>query len=128
MKALVYRGPGLKGIEDRPQPEIQAPSDAIVKMSKTTICGTDLHILKGDVATCAPGRILGHEGVGIIESVGAGVTAFRPGNRVLISCISSCGKCEYLSARNVLALHDRRLDLRQRNRRNPSGICPHAAR
>ena len=95
MKALVYRGPGLKGIEDRPQPEIQAPSDAIVKMSKTTICGTDLHILKGDVATCAPGRILGHEGVGIIESVGAGVTAFRPGNRVLISCISSCGKCEY---------------------------------
>jgi alcohol dehydrogenase len=61
----------------------------------TTICGTDLHILKGDVATCAPGRILGHEGVGVIDSVGAAVTAFRPGDRVLISCISSCGKCEY---------------------------------
>ncbi|MEO7714920.1 MAG: zinc-dependent alcohol dehydrogenase family protein [Capsulimonas sp.] len=95
MKALVYRGPGLKAIEDRPKPEIQAPSDAIVKIVKTTICGTDLHILKGDVATCAPGRILGHEGVGIIDSVGAGVTAFHPGDRVLISCISSCGKCDY---------------------------------
>lgn len=95
MKALVYRGPGLKAIEDRPKPQIQAPGDAIVKMVKTTICGTDLHILKGDVATCAPGRILGHEGVGVVDSVGAGVTAFHPGDRVLISCISSCGKCEY---------------------------------
>ncbi len=95
MKALVYRGPGLKALEDRPKPEIQAPGDAIVKMVKTTICGTDLHILKGDVATCEPGRILGHEGVGIVEAVGAGVTAFRPGDHVLISCISSCGKCEY---------------------------------
>ncbi len=95
MKALVYRGPGKKAIEDRPNPELQAPSDAIVKMVKTTICGTDLHILKGDVATCAPGRILGHEGVGIVDSVGAGVTAFHPGDRVLISCISSCGKCDY---------------------------------
>ena len=95
MKALVYRGPGLKAIEDRPKPQIQAPGDAIVKMVKTTICGTDLHILKGDVATCAPGRILGHEGVGVVDSIGAGVTAFHPGDRVLISCISSCGKCEY---------------------------------
>lgn len=95
MKAFVYRGPGLKAIEDRPKPEIQAPGDAIVKMMKTTICGTDLHILKGDVATCAPGRILGHEGVGIVDSAGAGVTAFRPGDRVLVSCISSCGKCDY---------------------------------
>ncbi len=85
MKAFVYRGPGQKAVEDRPKPTIQAPSDAIVKMVKTTICGTDLHILKGDVATCAPGRILGHEGVGIIDSVGAGVTAFKPGDHVLIS-------------------------------------------
>ncbi len=80
MKALVYGGPGLKAIEDRPTPEIQAPGDAIVKMVKTTICGTDLHILKGDVATCAAGRILGHEGVGLVDSVGAGVTAFHPGD------------------------------------------------
>jgi len=95
MKAFVYGGPGLKSVEDRPKPKVQASGDAIVKIVKTTICGTDLHILKGDVATCAPGRILGHEGVGIIDSVGPGVTAFRAGDRVLISCISSCGKCEY---------------------------------
>lgn len=75
-------------------PGIQASGDAIVRILKTTICGTDLHILKGDVPSCAPGRILGHEGVGVVESVGAAVSAFRPGDHVLISCISSCGKCE----------------------------------
>lgn len=95
MKALVYGGPGKKTLEDRPRPELEGPGDAIVKIVKTTICGTDLHILKGDVATCTPGRILGHEGVGLIEAVGVGVTTFKPGDRVLISCISSCGKCEY---------------------------------
>ena len=95
MKALVYGGPGRKALEERPKPTLQSPSDAIVKVTKTTICGTDLHILKGDVPTCEPGRILGHEGVGIIDSVGEAVTAFRPGDRVLISCISSCGKCKY---------------------------------
>lgn len=94
MKAFVYNGPNKMALEDRPKPALQGPGDAIVKMLKTTICGTDLHILKGDVATCAPGRILGHEGVGVIESAGAGVTAFKPGDHVLISCISSCGKCE----------------------------------
>jgi alcohol dehydrogenase len=76
-------------------PEIAEPTDAIVKIIKTTICGTDLHILKGDVPTCAPGRILGHEGIGVVEKTGPGVTEFRPGDRVLISCISSCGRCEY---------------------------------
>ena len=95
MKALVYHGPGKKAFEDRPKPQLQAPGDAIVRVTRTTICGTDLHILKGDVPTCAPGRILGHEGVGVVESVGAGVTAFHAGDRVLISCISSCGKCDY---------------------------------
>lgn len=95
MKALVYKGPGQKALEDRPIPVIQAPDDAVVKMVKTTICGTDLHILKGDVPTCAPGRILGHEGVGVIDTVGAAITTFKRGDRVLISCISSCGKCEY---------------------------------
>src|SRR6478736_1999760 len=95
MKALVYHGPGKKAVEDRAKPELRAPDDAIVKITKTTICGTDLHILKGDVATCTPARILGHEGVGVIDSVGAGVTAFRPGDRVLISCISACSKCDY---------------------------------
>jgi alcohol dehydrogenase len=95
MKAFVYQGPGKKAVADRPKPGIIAPTDAIVKITKTTICGTDLHILKGDVATCEPGRILGHEGVGVIDSIGAAVTAFKVGDRVLISCITSCGKCEY---------------------------------
>ena len=95
MKAFVYEGPGKTSLSDRPKPEIQKPGDAIVKIVKTTICGTDLHILKGDVATCEPGRILGHEGIGVIEAVGAAVTTFKAGDRVLISCISSCGKCDY---------------------------------
>ena len=95
MKALVYQGPGKKELSDRLKPDIAAPTDAIVKISKTTICGTDLHILKGDVPTCQPGRILGHEGVGVIDKVGAAVTAFKIGDHVLISCITACGKCEY---------------------------------
>jgi alcohol dehydrogenase len=95
MKALVYIGPTKKALEDRPKPEIAAPTDAIVKVTKTTICGTDLHILKGDVPSCQPGRILGHEGVGIVDKVGPGVVAFKPGDHVLISCISACGKCTY---------------------------------
>lgn len=95
MKALVYQGPGHKSLEERPVPTLQSPTDAIVKITRTTICGTDLHILKGDVPTCTPGRILGHEGVGIVEEAGAGVTQFRKGDRVLISCVSSCGKCEF---------------------------------
>jgi alcohol dehydrogenase len=95
MKALVYQGPGKKALENRPKPDIAAPTDAIVKISKTTICGTDLHILKGDVPTCEPGRILGHEGVGVVDKIGPAVTAFKAGDHVLISCISACGKCEY---------------------------------
>lgn len=95
MKALVYRGPSSKAVEDRPKPQLRDPGDAIVKVRKTTICGTDLHILEGDVATCAPGRILGHEGVGTVESVGSAVSQIHPGDLVLISCISSCGRCEY---------------------------------
>ena len=95
MKALVYLGPGKKALEERPKPDVSAPTDAIVKVTRTTICGTDLHILKGDVASCAPGRILGHEGVGIVDKVGPGVITFKPGDHVLISCISTCGRCVY---------------------------------
>ena len=95
MKALVYRGPGQKALEERPKPQLQAPGDAIVRITRTTICGTDLHILKGDVPSCQPGRILGHEGVGVVDSVGPASTLFKPGDRVLISCISACGKCGY---------------------------------
>ena len=76
MKALVYLGPGLKALQDMPEPNIIEPTDAIVRVSKTTICGTDLHILKGDVPTCVSGRILGHEGVGVIESVGGRCHSF----------------------------------------------------
>lgn len=94
MKALVYLGPGKKALRDCPKPTLSAPTDAIVKLTRTTICGTDLHILKGDVATCQPGRVLGHEGVGVVESAGTGVTSFKAGDRVLISCISACGRCE----------------------------------
>ena len=95
MKALVYLGPRKKSFEERPKPEISVPTDAIIKITKTTICGTDLHILKGDVRTCQPGRILGHEGVGIVDQIGSAVTSFKPGDRVLISCVSACGKCVY---------------------------------
>lgn len=94
MKALVYLGPGKRALDERSRPAIQAPTDAVVKVTRTTICGTDLHILKGDVPTVSPGRILGHEGVGVIEETGSAVTSFKSGDRVLISCITSCGKCE----------------------------------
>ena len=95
MQAMVYAAPGKIALRDCPKPKIQAPGDAIVRVTHTTICGTDLHILKGDVATAKPGRILGHEGVGVIDSVGAAVTAFKPGDLVLISCVSACGTCEF---------------------------------
>lgn len=93
MKALVYRGPGIKEWVDVPKPIIQKPTDVIVKVIKTTICGTDLHILKGDVPAVTNGRILGHEGVGVVEEIGSGVQNFKPGDKVLISCVTSCGKC-----------------------------------
>lgn len=95
MKALVYHGPGKRVWEDKPMPGIDKPTDAIVRVTHTTICGTDLHILNGDVPTCEPGRTLGHEGVGIVESVGDGVGTIQPGDQVLISCITSCGRCDY---------------------------------
>ncbi len=99
MKALVYKAVGQVELQDRPKPQISAATDAIVKVTKTTICGTDLHIQKGDVATCDFGRILGHEGVGVIAETGASVTGFKKGDRVLISCITSCGTCEYCRER-----------------------------
>ena len=95
MESSHLPGARQEGAGSHPKPEITAPTDAIVKIVKTTICGTDLHILKGDVPTCQPGRILGHEGVGIVDKVGPAVTAFKPGDQVLISCISACGKCDY---------------------------------
>ena len=95
MKALVYHGPGKKSWDEKPRPSIIVATDAIVKILKTTICGTDLHILKGDVPEVTDGRIIGHEGVGVIEEVGHAVSNFKKGDHVLISCITSCGKCAY---------------------------------
>jgi alcohol dehydrogenase len=95
MKALVYHGPGKKSWEDKPAPTLIKSTDAIVRITRTTICGTDLHILKGDTPEVEPGRILGHEGVGVIEEVGEAVSNFKQGDHVLISCITSCGRCSY---------------------------------
>jgi alcohol dehydrogenase len=100
MKALVYHGPGNKSWDDVPDPVIREPGDAIVQVDTTTICGTDLHILKGDVPTVAEGRILGHEGVGTVLEVGASVQNVKVGDRVIISCISSCGVCTYCRSGN----------------------------
>lgn len=93
MKALVYIGPGEKAWQEKAAPVIEKPTDVIVRITRTTICGTDLHILKGDVPAVTPGRTLGHEGVGIVDAVGSGVKNFKAGDRVLISCITACGSC-----------------------------------
>src|SRR5678816_2206530 len=95
MRALVYHGPGSKAWEEVPKPVIQADTDAIVRVDAVTICGTDLHILKGDVPAVTDGRILGHEAVGTVEAVGNGVKTVKPGDRVLVPAITRCGRCTY---------------------------------
>jgi alcohol dehydrogenase len=95
MKALVYHGPGRMAWEDTRKPGISAPTDAIVRVDATTICGTDLHIMKGDLPATKDGRILGHEAVGTVESVGSAVKNVKPGDRVLVSCVSACGACRF---------------------------------
>ncbi len=95
MKALVYHGPGKRAWEDKPRPTLQEPSDAIVRITTSTICGTDLHILKGDLPAVIDGRILGHEGIGVVEQVGAGVSEFHVGEKVIISCVTACLKCDF---------------------------------
>jgi len=95
MRALVYHGPGSKAWEEVPDPTLQADTDAIVRVDAVTICGTDLHILKGDVPAVTDGRILGHEAVGTIEAVGSSVKNVRVGDRVLVSCITACGACRF---------------------------------
>jgi alcohol dehydrogenase len=95
MKALVYHGPGQKAWEDVPKPTLQSDTDAIIRVDAVTICGSDLHILKGDVAAVTDGRILGHEAVGTVEAVGNGVNTVKAGDRVLVSCITACGTCRF---------------------------------
>ncbi|MEV6010758.1 zinc-dependent alcohol dehydrogenase family protein [Streptomyces sp. NPDC051976] len=95
MKALVFNGPGRSKWQDVPDPGIQDAGDAIVRVEAVTICGTDLHILKGDVPDVRPGTVLGHEAVGEVVETGGAVRGVRPGDRVLISCISGCGRCRF---------------------------------
>ncbi|HEY2127777.1 MAG TPA: zinc-dependent alcohol dehydrogenase family protein [Streptosporangiaceae bacterium] len=95
MRALVYHGPGHKAWEDMPKPGIIADTDVVVRVDAVTICGTDLHILKGDVPAVTEGRILGHEAVGTVETIGSGVKTVKAGDRVLVSCISACGTCRF---------------------------------
>jgi alcohol dehydrogenase len=95
MKALVYHGPGKRAWEDKVRPIIQDAGDAVVRITTSTICGTDLHILKGDLPVVTDGRILGHEGIGVVEEVGPGVSEFHVGDKVIISCVSACLKCDF---------------------------------
>ncbi|MCD2468969.1 zinc-dependent alcohol dehydrogenase family protein [Streptomyces sp. NPDC056534] len=95
MKALVFQGPGRIAWQDMPDPVVEDPADAIVRVDAVTICGTDLHILKGDVPEVTPGRVLGHEAVGTVVETGGGVRTVRPGDRVLVSCITACGRCRF---------------------------------
>ena len=95
MKALVYHGPGKRSWDEVPDPTIEVPTDVVVRIDTSTICGTDLHILKGDVPACKPGTILGHEATGTVVEKGAGVTTLEIGDRVLVSCITSCGRCRF---------------------------------
>ncbi len=100
MRAVVYHGPGKKMWEEVPKPTILEDSDAIVRVDAVTICGTDLHILKGDVPAVTDGRVLGHEAVGTVEEVGTGVNTVKPGERVLVSCITACGRCRFCRGGN----------------------------
>jgi len=117
MKALVYHGPGKRAWEEVPDAAIQEPTDAVVRVDAVTICGTDLHILGGDVPEVAVGRILGHEAVGTVTEVGSAVQKLAVGDRVLVSCITSCGSCRYPSGGS------RSFDLiiRPRTAEKPSG-------
>src|SRR5438874_526338 len=99
MKALVFHGPGQKAWENVPDPVLEQPTDVIVRIDSSTICGTDLHILKGDVPEVKPGTILGHEAVGTVVEKGSGVTTLEIGDRVLVSCITSCGRCRFCKER-----------------------------
>ena len=99
MKALVYHGPAERSWDEVPDPTIEAPTDVVVRIESSTICGTDLHILKGDVPEVKPGTILGHEAVGTVVEKGSGVTTLEIGDRVLVSCITSCGRCRFCKER-----------------------------
>ena len=122
MKALVYHGPGRRSWEEKPRPRIKDATDAVVRITTTTICGTDLHILKGDVPSVTDGRILGHEGVGIVEEIGTAVTGIHKGDTVLISCITSCGRCAPCKRGMYSHCKDGGWILGQHHRRHPGRV------
>lgn len=125
MKALVYHGPGRKVWQEVPKPTIQHDTDAVVRVDAVTICGTDLHILKGDVPEVTPGRILGHEAVGTVEEIGPAVRAIKPGDKVLVSCITACGNMPVLPRNPLRAMRRRRrMDTGTSNRWDPSRVRP----
>lgn len=95
MKALIYAGPNKTAIVDKPIPQIDNSNQAVLRMVRTTICGTDLHIVRGEVPTAEIGRTLGHEGIGIVEEVGAEVESFKKGDRVVIAAVVACAKCTF---------------------------------
>ena len=129
MKALVYHGPGQKAWETVPDPVIQEPTDVIVRIDSSTICGTDLHILKGDVPAVKPGTILGHEAVGTITELGSAVTTLAVGDRVLVSCITLVRPLQLLPRGPLRPVHRRRrLDLRPPDRRPPGRVRPRPVR
>ena len=129
MKALVYHGPGQRAWELVPDPAILEPTDAIVRIDTSTICGTDLHILKGDVPEVKPGTILGHEAVGTVVEIGAAVTTIAAGDRVLVSCITLVRALPLLQGGPLRPLHRRRrLDLRPPDRRPPGRVRARAVR
>ena len=114
MKALVYHGPGQRGWDTVDDPTIIDPTDIVVRIDSSTICGTDLHILKGDVPETTPGTVLGHEAVGTVQEIGASVATVAVGDRVLLSCVSACGRCRF--CKEGLRAHDRRTAGRVRTR------------
>ena len=129
MRALVYHGPGQRAWEDRPTPTIQEPTDAIVRILQTTICGTDLHILKGDVPTCAPGRILGHEGVGVVDtSARASPRSSRSDHVADLVHQRRAASATYCRKGMYSHCTTRRLDPRQHDRRHPGRARPHPSR
>jgi NADPH:quinone reductase-like Zn-dependent oxidoreductase len=123
MKALVYHGPGKRDWEQKPRPVIEKPTDAVVRITTTTICGTDLHILKGDLPAVTDGRILGHEGIGTIEQVGQAVSEFEVGDKVIISCVTACLKCDCVGSSTPLRARRhsdaRRIERQGSGQRNP---------
>lgn len=127
MKALVYHGPGKHSWESKARPGIQQSTDAIIRVTTSTICGTDLHILKGDLPAVVDGRVLGHEAIGVVDQVGPGVSKFHLGDQVIVSCVTACLSCDFCKKGMYSHCRDGG-GSGQSHRRDPGGVRPHSAR